>query len=115
MRASRPAGGYTTGRMRCCVSGARLQRIVLECVQGGRQVAFARVGQQRDDQLAGIFGLFGKTGRRADRRSRRDADEQPFVARQLAAGADRVVSGYGNDPVDYAAVERFGNESAPMP
>src|SRR5262249_39057522 len=74
-------------------------------------VALARVGQDRDDALAGVFGALADRDRAPERGAAGDAGQHALAGGAEVSGLDRVVVADRDDLVDDLAVQNGRDEA----
>ena len=115
MRPSRGIPAKTEERFLHLVrDGERLRLPSTEPLEPGvvedlRQVAAARVGEQRHDDVVGPE-VAREDDRGRYRHPARAADKQPLLVREPPRHRDRVAVGDGHDPVGHVRVVRGGHE-----
>ena len=76
----------------------------------GGQVTFTGVGKHDDDFFSGVFGSLRQKRSGIGRSTGGNADQQAFVFRQLAAGAESICRVDSDNFIDNAAVKVFGDK-----
>src|SRR4051812_23279337 len=75
------------------------------------QIALAEIGQDDDDQFAGVFRTMGHLHGGDDRGAATDADKHPLFARQTPGHGERIVASYLDDFIDNVKIEVARNEA----
>ena len=76
----------------------------------GGQVTFTGVGKHDDDFFPGVFGSLRQKRSGVGRSTGGNADQQAFIFRQLAAGAESICRVDSDNFIDNAAVKVFGDK-----
>lgn len=76
----------------------------------GGQVTFTGVGKHDDDFFSGVFGSLRQKRSGIGRSTGGNADQQAFIFRQLAAGAESICRVDSDNFIDNAAVKVFGDK-----
>ena len=84
--------------------------LLLFVKQPGRQIPFARVGEQGDDPLALVFRLAAEAQGDGEGGAGGDADEQPLHLRGLPGDGARLLGGDGLDLIDYGVEDEFDED-----
>lgn len=88
-----------------------LERVLVESVEDGREVALAGIGEEGYDVLALVLGTLSELEGGIDSSSGRDADKEALGLRELAARTDGVIVLDRYNLVDNGTVESFGDEA----